>query len=84
MFALPAALGGLLRAHAPRLACVLCALDALLMRPWFFAHLRARGIHVVLWTLNDEAAFARAFRLGASGVLTDYPSRLTAFLAERQ
>ena len=38
------------------------------------------GTQVVLWTLNDEASFARAFKIGASGVLTDYPTRLAAFL----
>jgi len=35
-----------------------------------------------LWVLNDEDEFRKAFDLGATGVMTDYPSRLTRFLME--
>lgn len=57
-------------------------LDAILTRPLLFHHLRARGIEVYLWVLNSEDEFKRAFRSGASGVMTDYPQLLAKFLKE--
>ena len=75
---------GALQPMAPaKYRWVLRWLDAFTMRPWLFAHLRKRGIQVVLWTLNTEEDYERAYRLGAGGVLTDYPSRLHAFLQAR-
>uniref|UniRef100_A0A4W4FKA6 GP-PDE domain-containing protein n=1 Tax=Electrophorus electricus TaxID=8005 RepID=A0A4W4FKA6_ELEEL len=46
----------------------------LLMRKALFDHLTARGIQVYVWVLNDEDDFKRAFDLGATGVMTDYPT----------
>ncbi|XP_032901674.1 lysophospholipase D GDPD1 [Amblyraja radiata] len=54
--------------------------DTLLMRKCLFEHLKARGIQVYIWVLNDEEDFKRAFDLGATGVMTDYPTRLKTFL----
>ncbi|PSN45073.1 Glycerophosphodiester phosphodiesterase domain-containing protein 1 [Blattella germanica] len=34
------------------------------------------------WVLNDEEEFRKAFELGATGVMTDYPTRLKTFLTE--
>ncbi|MEI4867136.1 glycerophosphodiester phosphodiesterase family protein, partial [Klebsiella pneumoniae] len=47
--------------------------DTLLMRKALFEHLTARGIQVYIWVLNDEEDFKRAFDLGATGVMTDFP-----------
>lgn len=33
-----------------------------------------------LWVLNNEGDYEKAFKLGATGVMTDFPSRLTGFL----
>ncbi|XP_029032884.1 lysophospholipase D GDPD1-like [Osmia bicornis bicornis] len=55
-------------------------MNVLLMRPCLFNHLKARGIHVYFWVLNKEEEFKKAFDLGATGVMTDYPSRLKLFL----
>ncbi|XP_017880608.1 lysophospholipase D GDPD1-like isoform X2 [Ceratina calcarata] len=55
-------------------------INVLLMRPCLFNHLRARGIHVYFWVLNKEEEFKKAFDLGATGVMTDYPTKLTLFL----
>uniref|UniRef100_A0A8C2XFD8 Glycerophosphodiester phosphodiesterase domain containing 1 n=1 Tax=Cyclopterus lumpus TaxID=8103 RepID=A0A8C2XFD8_CYCLU len=52
----------------------------LLMRKALFDHLTARGIQVYIWVLNDEEDFQRAFDLGATGVMTDFPTRLKDFL----
>lgn len=54
--------------------------DALLMRKALFDHLTARGIQVYIWVLNEEEEYKRAFDLGATGVMTDYPSKLKMFL----
>ncbi|XP_069782979.1 lysophospholipase D GDPD1 isoform X2 [Narcine bancroftii] len=55
-------------------------LDWLLMRKSLIKHLVDRGIQVYLWTLNEESDYRRAFSLGATGVMTDFPSRLRGFL----
>ncbi|TSQ46633.1 Glycerophosphodiester phosphodiesterase domain-containing protein 1 [Bagarius yarrelli] len=54
--------------------------DSLLMRKALFDHLKARGIQVYVWVLNDEEDFKRAFDLGATGVMTDYPTKLKEFM----
>lgn len=59
---------------------VVRTINVLLMRPCLFNHLRARGIHVYFWVLNKDEEFKKAFDLGATGVMTDYPTRLTTFL----
>ncbi|CAB1347495.1 unnamed protein product [Coregonus sp. 'balchen'] len=35
---------------------------------------------VYVWVLNDEKDFKRAFDLGATGVMTDYPTKLRDFM----
>ncbi|XP_045381591.1 lysophospholipase D GDPD1 [Eulemur rufifrons] len=54
--------------------------DILLMRKALFDHLTARGIQVYIWVLNEEQEYKRAFDLGATGVMTDYPTKLKDFL----
>lgn len=62
------------------LRCLLWTVDKLLMRKAIFEHLRQRGIHTFLWVLNNEEDFEKAFKLGVTGVMTDYPSKLSQFL----
>uniref|UniRef100_T1J2N3 GP-PDE domain-containing protein n=1 Tax=Strigamia maritima TaxID=126957 RepID=T1J2N3_STRMM len=52
----------------------------LLMKKALFEHLNKRGIQTYLWVLNEEEEFERAFRLKATGVMTDYPTRLREYL----
>ncbi|KAM9005636.1 lysophospholipase D GDPD1 [Sarcophilus harrisii] len=54
--------------------------DRLLMRKALFDHLTARGIQVYVWVLNEENEYKKAFDLGATGVMTDYPTKLKEFL----
>ncbi|CAO2644703.1 Lysophospholipase D GDPD1 [Lemmus lemmus] len=54
--------------------------SSLLMRKALFDHLTARGIQVYVWVLNEEHEYKRAFDLGATGVMTDYPTKLKDFL----
>uniref|UniRef100_A0A1B6FMV2 GP-PDE domain-containing protein n=1 Tax=Cuerna arida TaxID=1464854 RepID=A0A1B6FMV2_9HEMI len=55
-------------------------MDTLLIRRALFNHLHERGIQVYIWVLNHDEEYERAFQLGATGVMTDYPSRLRQFL----
>jgi len=41
------------------------------------------GLRVVVWTVNDPAEMARLIELGVDGIITDYPDRLRAVMAER-
>ncbi|CAG2059601.1 unnamed protein product [Timema podura] len=56
--------------------------DVLLMRRSLFEHLSKRGIQCYMWVLNSEDEFKTAFELGATGVITDYPTKLRKFLEE--
>lgn len=46
-----------------------------------FAH--AHGLVVHVWTINEPDEMHRLLDLGVDGVMTDYPGRLQAVLAER-
>lgn len=59
---------------------VVRVLDWLLMQKSLIKHLEDRGIQVYIWTLNEEPDYRRAFQLGASGVMTDFPTKLRHFL----
>ncbi|XP_033229787.1 lysophospholipase D GDPD1-like [Belonocnema kinseyi] len=72
--------GGPIRTFLPLEKLIVRIMNMLLMRPCLFNHLRARGIHVYFWVLNKDEEFKHAFDLGATGVMTDYPSRLKSFL----
>lgn len=54
--------------------------DFLLMSKCLFRHLNERGIQTYLWVLNDEEEFERALSCGVSGIMTDFPTRLSQFL----
>lgn len=51
----------------------------LLMSPILFKHLEKRGIQTYIWVLNNEDEFERAYHCGATGIMTDYPSKLKLF-----
>ncbi|XP_063974019.1 lysophospholipase D GDPD1-like isoform X2 [Diachasmimorpha longicaudata] len=72
--------GGLSATFLPLHKVVCHMTNLLLIRPCLFNHLQARGIHVYFWVLNREEEYERAFRLGATGVMTDYPTKLKTFL----
>ena len=38
---------------------------------------------VIPWTVNDRADAIRMIELGVDGLITDYPDRMRALLAER-
>ncbi|XP_057295106.1 lysophospholipase D GDPD1-like [Hydractinia symbiolongicarpus] len=55
--------------------------DWLLMSPVLFRHLQRRGLQVYIFVLNTDDDFEYCLnKLGATGVMTDYPTKLSAFL----
>lgn len=59
---------------------VVCLLEKVTMRKSLFQHLAARGIQVHLFVCNNDEDIKAAIDLGATGVMTDYPSLLTNYL----
>ncbi|XP_010615639.1 lysophospholipase D GDPD3 isoform X2 [Fukomys damarensis] len=51
-----------------------------IMRKSLIQHLEGRGVQVIFWCLNEESDFEVAFSLGATGVMTDYPTALRKYL----
>ncbi|MCB9751082.1 MAG: glycerophosphodiester phosphodiesterase [Myxococcales bacterium] len=47
------------------------------------ADARARGLAVVVWTVNDPEDMRELIALGVDGIITDYPDRLRRVLIER-
>ena len=48
-----------------------------------YRHLRARGVPVIVWVLNDEEEFQEALDLygeDIDGMMTDCPSKLSEFV----
>ncbi|XP_036135917.1 lysophospholipase D GDPD3 isoform X3 [Molossus molossus] len=56
----------------------------LIMRKSLIQHLEQRGVQVVFWCLNEESDFELAYSLGATGVMTDYPTALRRYLDNRR
>lgn len=52
-----------------------------LARPAVVETLRAAGLRIVLYTLNDDVEWASATELGVDGIITDAPRSLTAWQA---
>ena len=51
-----------------------------LLSPEEIAHLRAAGLAVNTWTVNDAAHMRRLIEAGVSGLITDYPQVLTPII----
>lgn len=48
----------------------------------FVERAHAAGLRVIPWTVNDADAMRQQIAAGVDGLITDYPSRLRAVLAE--
>ncbi|XP_051522544.1 lysophospholipase D GDPD3-like [Myxocyprinus asiaticus] len=55
-------------------------LQKLTMRKSLFEHLIKRGLQVQLFVCNEESDMEAAFAIGATGVLTDYPTLLSNYI----
>lgn len=51
-----------------------------------YAHLRSRGVLVVVWVLNEEEEFEESlsFAPEIDGVMTDCPTKLKNFIKKRK
>lgn len=47
------------------------------------AQAKSLGLTVVPWTVNERADMARLIAMGVAGIITDYPDRLRAVMAEK-
>ncbi|MBA3532561.1 MAG: glycerophosphodiester phosphodiesterase [Ardenticatenales bacterium] len=79
------ALGALVEERVDDPAALLRQLDAQFYNPHLgvisleeIAPLRAQGVDVNVWTVNDEALMRRLMEAGVSGLFTDFPQRLLA------
>lgn len=60
---------------------VLCMQVALCF-PCLARRVKAEGKRLYVWTANHERQFARMTRLGVDGIVTNFPDRLRAYLAQ--
>ncbi|XP_060882623.1 lysophospholipase D GDPD3a [Labrus mixtus] len=60
---------------------IISLLETVTMRKSLFNHLAARGIQVHLFVCNEEEDIKAAFEVGATGVMTDYPTLLSSYLS---
>lgn len=59
---------------------VVYLIQKLTMRKSLFEHLTKRGIQVQLIVCNEESDMEAAFAVGATGVMSDYPTLLTNYI----
>jgi len=52
-------------------------------RPDDVAAAKALGLKVIPWTVNERSDMERLIALGIDGIITDYPDRLRAVMAEK-
>lgn len=54
--------------------------DLRIATPGLIATARERGLHVQLWTINEQPAMHRLLDMGAQALITDYPDRALQLL----
>ena len=53
------------------------------MTPASLAEAQALGLKVIPWTVNERPDIERLIQMGVDGLITDYPNRLRAVMAEK-
>jgi glycerophosphoryl diester phosphodiesterase len=48
------------------------------------AEAKALGLKVIPWTVNERPDMERLIQMGVAGIITDYPNRLRAVMAEKE
>ncbi|XP_068435030.1 lysophospholipase D GDPD3a isoform X2 [Clinocottus analis] len=70
--------------HILRNKLVISLLEKVTMRKSLFNHLAARGIQVHLFVCNKDDDIKAAFEVGATGVMSDYPTLLSRYLSRNR
>lgn len=55
-----------------------------LVTPRLVEHAHAHDVHVHVWTINEPGEMHRLLDLGVDGIISDYPGRLAAVVAQRR
>ncbi|XP_041812905.1 lysophospholipase D GDPD3a [Chelmon rostratus] len=63
---------------------VVYLIEKVTMRKSLFKHLAARGMQVHLFVCNTDEEIKAAFEVGATGVMTDYPTLLSSYLSRHR
>ena len=50
-------------------------------QPELLAFAHGQGVHVHVWTVNEEAEMRRLLQLGVDGLMSDFPARLVRVAA---
>jgi glycerophosphoryl diester phosphodiesterase len=74
--------GGDLCAAAAEVSATTLSPDRALVDETLMANAAERGMPVVVWTVNDPGEAAEFIRLGAAGIVTDYPDRMRRLWTE--
>jgi glycerophosphoryl diester phosphodiesterase len=48
------------------------------------AEAKGLGLKVIPWTINERSNMERLIEMGVAGIITDYPNRLRAVMAEKE
>eukprot|EP00118_Oscarella_pearsei_P004348 m.18433 g.18433 ORF g.18433 m.18433 type:complete len:329 (+) comp27660_c0_seq1:2432-3418(+) len=65
----------------PILKFLVKTFDSKLVHRAMYYHLKKRGIVSYVWVLNEEEDYEVAMNLGATGIMTDLPTNLSAYFA---
>ena len=75
--------GGSLPATVKAAGCAIWSMFWRNLTPKDFAEARTLGLKVLPWTVNDPSEMRRLIDLGVDGIITDYPDRLRAVMADK-
>ena len=76
--------GGSLPATVKAAGCDIWSMFWPNLSPQELAEAHGLGLKVLPWTVNDRSDMRRLIELGVDGIITDYPDRLRAVMAEKK